>query len=131
MLLSKEDNARKKNHHKIMVLRCALKNPSLMITVRHYSSSLLMSNSYPHDGIFNPTSPTIKFSYGLILFVSFKLFFFFLFFFFFVFIVISSIEAIYQNSKWKLIYRWGYVHELMMVSAIRFILVIATYDKCC
>ena len=50
---------------------CKKKNPQwlfganwkLWITVRHHSASLVMLNSYPHDGIFNPHLKTIKDSY--------------------------------------------------------------------
>ena len=38
----------------VMVVSCELKIPSLKITVRHHSASLMMPNSYPCDGIFNP-----------------------------------------------------------------------------
>ena len=44
----------------VMVVRCELKIPSLGITVRHHSASLVMPNSYPRDGIFNPTSQQLK-----------------------------------------------------------------------
>ena len=47
----------------IMVVRCELKIPSIGITVRHHSASLVMPNSYPRDGIFNPLFTTIKDSY--------------------------------------------------------------------
>ena len=47
----------------IMALWCELKIPSLGITVRHHSASLMMSNSYPCDGIFNLYHITIKDSY--------------------------------------------------------------------
>ena len=43
----------------IMVIRCELKIQSLRITVRHHSVSLMMPNSYPRDGIFNPHLTTI------------------------------------------------------------------------
>ena len=36
-----------------------MKLPSLGITVRHHSTSLVMPNSYPRDGIFNPNLTTI------------------------------------------------------------------------
>ena len=48
----------------VMVGRCELKIPSLGITVRHHSASLMMPNSYPRDGIFNPHITTIKDSYN-------------------------------------------------------------------
>ena len=37
----------------MVVVRCELKIP-FWITVRHHSASLVMSNNYPRDGIFNP-----------------------------------------------------------------------------
>ena len=46
-----------------MVVRFELKIPSLGITVRHHSTSLMMPNSYPRDGIFSPNLTTIKESY--------------------------------------------------------------------
>ena len=49
----------------IMVVRCELKLPSLRITVRHHSASLVMPNSYPHDRIFNQDLTIIKISYTL------------------------------------------------------------------
>ena len=49
----------------VMVVRFKLKIPSLGITVRHHTASLLMSNSYPCDGIFNPNLTIIKDSYIL------------------------------------------------------------------
>ena len=49
----------------IMVVRCGLKITSHRIIVRHHSASLVMPNSYPHDGIFNPHHTTIKDSYSL------------------------------------------------------------------
>ena len=42
----------------IMVLRCKLKIPSL-VTIRHHSASLVMPNSYPHNGIINQHLTTI------------------------------------------------------------------------
>ena len=48
-----------------MVFRCELKIPSLRITVRHYSVSFVMPNSYPCDGIFNSLLTTMKDSYIL------------------------------------------------------------------
>ena len=48
----------------IMVVRCELKIPSLWITVRHHSASLVMQNSYPCDGIFNQHLTIIKDSYN-------------------------------------------------------------------
>ena len=49
----------------IMVFRCELKIPSLVITVREHSASLVVPNSYPRDGIFNLHLTTIKDSYTL------------------------------------------------------------------
>ena len=49
----------------IMIVRSELKIPSLGIIVRHHSASLVMPNSYPRDGIFNPHLTTIKDSYIL------------------------------------------------------------------
>ena len=48
----------------IMVVRCELKIPSLGITVRHHSASLVLPNSYPRDGIFSLHLTTIKDSYN-------------------------------------------------------------------
>ena len=50
----------------IMVVRCGLKIPSPGIIVRHHSTSLVMPNSYPRDGIFNPDLSTINDSYSLL-----------------------------------------------------------------
>ena len=50
----------------VIVVRCEFKIPSLGITVRHHSASLVMPNSYPRDGIFNPNLTTIKDSYILV-----------------------------------------------------------------
>ena len=44
----------------VMVFWFELKIPSLRITVRHHSASLVIPNSYPCDGIFNPNLTTIK-----------------------------------------------------------------------
>ena len=49
----------------VVVVRFELKIPSLGIIVLHHSSSLVMPNSYPRDGIFNPNLTTIKDSYML------------------------------------------------------------------
>ena len=49
----------------IMPVPCKLKILSLGITVGHHSTSLLMPNSYPRDGIFNTHLTTIKDSYKL------------------------------------------------------------------
>ena len=54
-----------KEKESVMVVWCGLKIPSLGITVRHYSGSLVMPNSYPRGGIFNPHLTTIKDSYNL------------------------------------------------------------------
>ena len=63
-------NCRKKSMQEkesIMVVRYEFKIPSLGITVRHHSASLVMPNSYPRDEIFNPYLTTIKDSYILCL----------------------------------------------------------------
>ena len=39
---------------------CSVQMPSLRITVRHHSASLMMQNSYPRDRIFNSLLTTIK-----------------------------------------------------------------------
>ena len=49
----------------IMAVWCKLKILSLRITVQLHSASLMMPNSYPRDGIFNPHLTTIKASYSL------------------------------------------------------------------
>ena len=49
----------------VMVVWCELKIPSLGITVRHHSASLVMPKSYPRDGVFNPHLTTNKDSYIL------------------------------------------------------------------
>ena len=51
----------------IMVVRCESKIPSLEITVRLHSASLVMPSSYPRVGIFSPHLTTIKDSYSLAL----------------------------------------------------------------
>ena len=48
----------------LMAVRCELKIPSLGKTVQNHLASLVMTNSYPHDGIFNPHLTTIKDSYS-------------------------------------------------------------------
>ena len=53
----------------IMVVRGDLKILSLGITVQHFSASLVMSHSYPRDGIFNPNYTAIKDSYTQIQFL--------------------------------------------------------------
>ena len=62
MLLRKEGYAIKRIHNGCAV---QLKIPSLGITIRHHSASLVMPNSYPRDGIFNTHLTTIKVSYML------------------------------------------------------------------
>ena len=47
----------------VMVVRWELEIPSLGITVRHHSASLVMPSSYPRDGIFIPHLTIIKDSY--------------------------------------------------------------------
>ena len=47
----------------IMIVRCELRIPSLGITVRHHSASLVMPSSYPRDRIYNLHLTTIKDSY--------------------------------------------------------------------
>ena len=47
----------------IMIVWCELKIPSLGITVRHHSASLVMPNSNLRDGIFIPHLTTITDSY--------------------------------------------------------------------
>ena len=44
----------------IMAVRYELKIPSLGITVRHHSASLVMPDSYSRDGILNPHLTAIK-----------------------------------------------------------------------
>ena len=48
----------------IMAVRYELKIPSLGITVRHHSASLVMPDSYSRDGILNPHLTAIKGSYN-------------------------------------------------------------------
>ena len=48
-----------------MVVRCELKIPSLGITVRNHSASLVIPNTYPRDGNVNPHLTAIKDSYSL------------------------------------------------------------------
>ena len=56
-----------RDFHSRMLVRCNWKIPSLRITIRHHLASLVMPNSYPRDGIFNPHLLTvIKGSYGLV-----------------------------------------------------------------
>ena len=56
---------RKQGIEPIMVVWCKLKVPSLRITVWHHSASLVMPNSYPHDGIINWHRTNIKDSYNI------------------------------------------------------------------
>ena len=62
MLFRKEEYARKRIHNGCLV---RIEIQSLGITVRQHSASLVMPNSYPHDGIFRPHLMTIKDSYNL------------------------------------------------------------------
>ena len=50
----------------VIAVRCELKIPLLGITVRHHSANLVMPNSYPRDGIFNPHLTTMTDSYILV-----------------------------------------------------------------
>ena len=50
-----------------MVVKCKLKVPSFRLTVWHHTVSLMIQNSYPREGIFNPRLATIKESSNLIL----------------------------------------------------------------
>ena len=59
MRLSKEEYARKRIHNGCLV---RIENKA---TTDNYSVSLVMPNSYPRDGIFNPHLTTIKNSYSL------------------------------------------------------------------
>ena len=43
-----------------MAVQCGLKIPSLGISVQHDSASLVMPNTYPRGGIFNPHCTAIK-----------------------------------------------------------------------
>ena len=63
MQLSKEEYARKRIHNgsSVQIDKCVAGE-----TVRHHSASLVMSNSYPRDGIFNQHLTTIKDSYILL-----------------------------------------------------------------
>ena len=61
-------NCRKKSMQEkesVMIIHFELKFPSLEITVRHHSASLIMPNSYPRDGIFNLNLTTIEDFYNL------------------------------------------------------------------
>ena len=53
----------------IMVVWCELKIPSLGITIRHNSASLMMPKGYPHDRIFSQHLTTIKDSYILMVYI--------------------------------------------------------------
>ena len=58
----------------VMVVRLELKIPSLEITFRYHPAGLVMPNSDPHDGIFNPNLTTIYFwhSYSLMVYFTSK-----------------------------------------------------------
>ena len=60
MQLSKKENARKwiRNGSSVQI-----KNSVTWVTVRHHSSSPVISNGYPRDGIFSQHLTTIKDSY--------------------------------------------------------------------
>ena len=58
---SKEVYTRKRIHDGSLV---RIENSVTQVTVQHYSASLLMTNSYSRDGIFNPHLTTIKDSYS-------------------------------------------------------------------
>ena len=60
MQLSKEEYARKRIHNASSV---QIENSVTRVAVRQHSASLVMSNSYPRDGIFNQHLTTIKDSY--------------------------------------------------------------------
>ena len=62
MQLSKAEYARKRIHNGSSV---QTENSVTRVTVRHHSTSLVMPNSYPDDGIFNQHLTTIKDSYNL------------------------------------------------------------------
>ena len=47
-----------------------IENSVTRVTIRHYSASLVMPNSYPRDGSFNPHLTPIKDSYILVSFLS-------------------------------------------------------------
>ena len=47
----------------VIVIWCELKILSLRITVQHHLASLMMQNSYFHDGIFKTNLTTSKDSY--------------------------------------------------------------------
>ena len=44
-----------KNKESVIRVRMGSKNPSLVITVCHHSTSLVMPNGYPRGGVFDPT----------------------------------------------------------------------------
>ena len=60
MQLSMEEYARKRINNAPSV---QIENSVTLVTVRHHSASLVMSNSYPRDRIFNQHLTTIKDSY--------------------------------------------------------------------
>ena len=62
MQLSKEEYARKRIHNGSSL---QIENSITRITVRHHKASLVMSNSYPRDSIFNLNLTTIEDSYIL------------------------------------------------------------------
>ena len=64
MQLSKEKYARNRIHNGCSV---RIENSVTWVTVRHHSASLVMPNSYPRAGIFNPNLMTIKDSYSPLL----------------------------------------------------------------
>ena len=57
MQLSKEEYAKIKIHNGSSV---EIENSVTRVTARHHSTNPVMSNSYPHDGIFNQHLTTIK-----------------------------------------------------------------------
>ena len=65
MQLSKEEFARQRIHNGSSV---QIENSISRITVLRHSTSLVLPNSFPRDGIFNQHLTTIKDSYILILF---------------------------------------------------------------
>ena len=64
MQLSNEEYARKRIHNGSSV---QIENSVTRVTVPHHSASLVMPNSYPHDGIFNQHLTTIKDFYNVAL----------------------------------------------------------------
>ena len=61
MQLSKGEYARKRIHNGSSV---QIETSVTRVTVQHHSASLVMTNSYPRDGIFNQHLKTIKDSYN-------------------------------------------------------------------